>query len=165
MSARVSVACLRLGDRRADTGVCPYTLLGSFLCRRWAFPFAGAGRLLAFERSWLPVVGAAPRVCPYFGVLSAAWGWRADTGGCPYAWLSWLWVGALALAKRVFSYHRTPAPQYPRIPYLVPPNSAPPYPRIPHHRFTAAKLRRKTNSKKCDYPETAFCLHYLTNRG
>ena len=48
-----------------------------------------------------------------------------------------LWVGALALAERVFSYHRTAVPPYPRIPYLRTP--VPPY-----HRemlFKAPSLR------------------------
>ena len=65
-----------------------------------------------------PPVGADPRVCPCFGVLSVFGRWRADTGVCPYVWLSWFRVGVLALAERVFSHHRT----------TVPPNSVPSYP-------------------------------------
>ena len=77
----------------------------------------------------------------------------APTCGCRGFGLG-LWVGALGWCS-CSGEKSILAPPYPRTSY----------PRIPHHRFTAAKLRRKTNSKKCDYPETAFCLHYLTNRG
>jgi hypothetical protein len=34
-----------------------------------------------------PHVGADSRVCPCFGGSCPAWGWRADTGVCPYALL------------------------------------------------------------------------------
>ena len=108
---------------------------------RW-FPcgLCMAGRLLAFERSWPPVVGADPRVCPYFGGLSAAWGQAGRHGSLPLrvavvvsGWCSGLvlWVGVLALAERVFSHHRTPAPPYPRI--LT---TAPPYHRTPEKCYS-----------------------------
>ena len=57
-----------------------------------------------------------------FGGLSAAWGQAGRPGSLPLrvavvvsGWCSGLvpWVGALALAERVFSYLRTPVPRTP----------------------------------------------------
>ena len=91
-----------------------------------------------------PPVGADPRVCPCFGVLSVFWRWRADTGVCPYVWLSWFRVGVLALAERVFSHHRTTVPPYHRIPHLRTP--IPPY--LREILFTSLPLWGKATGRR-----------------